>query len=109
MSINLQDFIKEQIKARPIEAKITRKVVRALKAAGTPVVKTWDGYESEKVETMQDVLEQAFNLDEVYLYTADGSWVRLVMGNEYDLICDYTTDLEDALQPVNDWIEKNQD
>lgn len=109
MSINLQDFIAEQIKARPVEAKITRKVVRALKAAGKPVTRVFDGYEMVSVQTERDVMEQVFNLDEARLYTADGSWVFLVMGNEWDLICDYTTDIEDVLKPVNDWIADNED
>lgn len=108
MTINLQEFIAEQIKARPIEAKIVRKVVRALKAAGTPVVKTWDGVETTKVSTEKDIMTEAFNLDEVWLYTADGSWVRLTMGNEWDLITDYTLSLEEVIEPVSEWIDKAQ-
>jgi hypothetical protein len=33
--------------------------------------------------------------------------VFLVGGNEYDMISDYTIDLEAALKPVFAWIEKN--
>lgn len=98
--------IAQQIKRRPIEARIVRKVVRALKAAGTPVVKTWDGFEWVEVRTEREVLETVFNLDEVRLYTADDGWVYLVMGQDWDTLCDWTMDLDEALMPVNDYIMK---
>ena len=107
--MELQDYIAQQIKARPVEATITRKVIRALKAAGKPVTHVFDGGEMVEVRTEQDILTEVFNLDDSYLYTADGSWVRLTGGNEYDMVCDYTTDLEEALKPVDEWIEKNED
>ena len=107
--MELQDFIAEQIKARPVEAKITRKVIRALKAAGKPVSHVFDGGEMVAVRTEQDVLTQVFNLDDSYLYTEDGSWVRLIGGNEWDMICDYTLDLEEILEPVSIWIGDNED
>lgn len=104
-----REFITRAIKANPVEARITRKVVTAL--AGTnPIVKVRDsegGY--VRVSTVQDVLDQVFNLEWCYLTTADGAWVMLVSGNDYDMISDYTTDLEDALAPVNAWVEKNRD
>jgi len=106
-TFDFKAFIDEGIASRPIEARIVRKVVRALKAAGNPVVKVDDGEEHIAVTTERDVLDQAFNLDELHLYTANGGWVFLVMGNEWDVICDYSISLEDALQPVNDYIDKN--
>lgn len=96
-------FIDEAIENSPIEARLTRKVIRALKDAGTPVVEVFDGYETEKVTTERSIMEQVFNLDECFLKTADGSWVRLTLGNEWDVITDYTTNLEDALKPVFDY------
>ena len=101
---DLQEYIARQIERRPIEARIIRKIVRALKAAGTPVVETWDGDETVKVRTEREVLEVAFNLDEVRLYTEDGGWVFLVMGQDWDTLTDYTMDLDEALVPVNDYI-----
>ena len=107
--MELQEFIAEQIAARPIEAKITRQVIRALKVAGKPVKFVFDGYEMVPVRTEQDILTQVFNLDESWLYTEDGSWVFLVGGNEWDKISDYTISQEEALEPANEWVRKNED
>lgn len=104
----LEAYIAGQIEARPIEAQIIRKIVSALAEAGTPVTKTWDTVDIERVKTEQEILTVAFNLDEVYLLTGKGSWVRLTMGEEWDLICDYTTNLEEALKPVMEWIARNE-
>jgi len=101
--MDLKAFIAEAIKNNPVEAQIVRKVIKALTDAGTPVVQVFDGEETEKVKTTQDILDIVFNLDEAWLETESG-WVRLTMGNEWDTICDYTLNLEEALKPVNDWI-----
>lgn len=105
----LDRYIASQIEARPVEANIIKRVYNTLKAAGKPVAKTWDTVDIERVNSLEETYTIAFNLDEVYLIVKTGSWVRLTMGEEWDLICDYTTDLEDYLKPVFDWIEKNQD
>ena len=107
--INLDEYIARQIAARPVEATLVRKIVRALKAAGTPVVKGYDGEEFEKLTTEKSVLDFAFNLDEFRLYTADGAWVFVVMGQGAEGLTDYSLDLEDALEPLSDWIDKNMD
>lgn len=107
--MNLQDFIAKQIAARPLEATLVRKIVRALKAAGDPIVKIYDGEEFVKVKTEQDVLNEAFNLDGLRLHTASGSWVYLVMGQGVEALADYTIDLEEALEPVSVWIDKKMD
>jgi hypothetical protein len=52
-----------------------------------------------------DVVHLAYNLDEFHLYTKSGAWVYFIMGQDYDAIADYTMSIEDALQPVNDWIQ----
>ena len=101
---NFQEFINRQIAKNPIEARIVRKIVKALKDAGNPVVSVWDGEEDNPVTTKRDVLEQVFNLDQAHLYTKDGGWVFVVMGNEWDVLSDYTVSLEEALKPVNDYI-----
>lgn len=103
---NFEQWITEAIESHPIEAKIVRKVVRALKAAGTPVISVWDGEDSTPVKTEKEILRLVFNLDSAHLYTANG-WVFLVNGEEWDMLNDYTVNLEDALKPVNDWINKN--
>lgn len=85
------------------EAKIVRRVVRALAAAGTPVVAVWDGEEETPALAETRVVELAADLDQLHLYTASGSWVFIVNGNDWDALSDYTTDLEPALGPVCDW------
>lgn len=105
--MEFQAFINREIAARPIEADIVRRVIAALAEAGTPVVNVWDGVESTPVVTERDIMEQVFNLDEAYLYTTSGAWVRLVMGNEWDLIADYLISLEEALDPVQKYIAQN--
>jgi hypothetical protein len=106
--MDFQAFINKAIADNPIEAKLVRKVVRALAKAGHPVSSVWDGVETTSVRTERDIMEQVFNLDEAFLQTEDDNWVRLTMGNEWDVITDYTTDLEAALQPVSDYIDKHQ-
>ncbi|QDP44111.1 hypothetical protein SEA_MCGALLEON_60 [Microbacterium phage McGalleon] len=106
-TFDFQQFIDEAIKSAPVEAKLTRKVYRALRAAGNPVVKVWDTVESTPVKNEREMLEQVFNLDIAYLVTENESWVMLVRGNEWDLISDYTTDAEPDLQSVFDYIEKH--
>lgn len=103
----LTDWTRKGIAHMPIEARMIRLVVKSLKAAGTPVVKVWDSEEWEDTPTRDDVLNAAFNLDECFLYTESGSWVRIVMGNDIDCVVDYTLDLEEALAPVDAYWEKH--
>jgi hypothetical protein len=98
--------IAQAIADRPIEARILRKVYRALNSAGTPITRVWDGEEWAPITGCTEFLNLAFDLDELRAYTAEGSWVFLTMGEEWDVICDYTVDLEDALTPVSDYIER---
>jgi hypothetical protein len=102
----LDAFIDRAIKQSPIEARIIRKIVKALKEAGNPVVSVWDGEEDNPVKTKRDIMVQVFNLDQAHLYTKEGGYVFVVMGNEWDTLSDYSMSLEDALKPVNDYIMK---
>lgn len=92
----------------PVETKIVRKVIRALKAAGTPVVAIWDTEEISYATLERDLMELVFNLDEAWLVTEDGGWVRITLGDEWYAITDYTLDLEAALAGVEAWITKNE-
>lgn len=107
MATDLKTFIDKAIEQNPIEAKVIRKIIRALKASGTPVVSVWDTEQDNPVKTERDIMEQVFNLDVAYLYTESGAWVMVVMGNEWDVISDYTLSLEAALKPVNDYVTSN--
>jgi len=106
-TFDFKTFIDEAIAASPIEAKLTRKVYRALRAAGNPVVKVYDGGEYVPVKNEREMLEQVFNLDMSWLFTENDDWVMLVRGNEWDLISDYTVAAEPDLQSVFDYIEKH--
>lgn len=105
-STQTQRFIEAQIAARPIEVGIIRRIWEALEDAGTPIVTVWDGEERTDVYDLEGVFELAFNQDEVWLETKRGN-IFLTMGEEWDIICDYHTSLEDALKPVNDYVEAN--
>ena len=104
-TFDFKAFIDNNIKNSPDEANLLRKIIRALKAAGTPIVQVYDGEEFVPVRTERDIFEQVFNLDEAYLYTAEGSWARFINGEGFEALCDYSLSLEDALQPVSDYID----
>jgi hypothetical protein len=97
-------FIKDNMAAHPAERKIIRKLWKAFKDAGDPIVAVWDGEEETKVSTLEEVNRCAFNLDQFHLYTKSDGWVFIVMGNEWDALSDYTLDLEEAIKPVEDYI-----
>ena len=109
--MDIQNYIAEQIKARPIEATLVRKVYKALKKAGTPVVKGYDREEWVSFKSEKDVLDFAFNLDEFFLYTEDGAMVWIIMGQGAEGLTDYSVSLEEAFEAygLNDWIDKNMD
>ena len=48
-------FIDDGIAAHPVEARIIRKVYKALAKAGTPIVSTWDREESVPVSNIREV------------------------------------------------------
>lgn len=103
----LDAFIKECMEHNHIEAKIVRKIIRALKAAGNPVVSVFDFEEDVPVRTEREIFREVFNLDESYLRTKSGAYIWIVLGNEWDCIIDYNVSLEDTLKPINEWIEKH--
>lgn len=96
-----------QMHYNPVEAKIVRKVIRALKKAGTPVTMVFDGEEKTPVRTEREAMAEVFGLDMAWLMTEQGSWVMIVIGNRWDAISDYTIDLEAALADVNAWTMAN--
>lgn len=103
----LDAFIDRQIEARPVEKQILTKLWKALDKAGNPIVSVsgWHNEDDEKVSSLREFFVQAFNLDEMVAHCKAGNGVALVMGQDYDMIADYSVSLEDALKPVNDWLE----
>ena len=111
----LSDYAAQQVKERPVEAKLVLRILRALDAAGMPVTEVYDGEERHRIFKVNTaprwwhesaVLNHAMGLDEVWLSTASGATVYLVMGQHFECLTDYTTDLEDALAPVFAWIDR---
>lgn len=58
-----------------------------------------------------DILAAMFTTDEDWLFIMDGvkdiGWVRFIYGNDgYDVVNDYTTNLEELMRPANELAEK---
>lgn len=94
------------------ERAVCRKLIRALHAAGYKLrVVSTDDYETKVGEGEAGLMRALFNLDDAFLvpHTVCGTphgWVRLVFGNDgWDVVSDYTTDLEPVLAPVNDYAD----
>jgi hypothetical protein len=93
--------------SRFIEERILNKIVKSLRDAGNPVVSVWNGEENIPATTNKAISEEVFSVDECHLYTKDDSWIFLVCGNDWEMLTDYTINLETALKPVDDYINKN--
>lgn len=95
-----------------LEATIVKKTVKVLLDAGYKL--RIDDSESvrprEATDSATTILAELMETDDEYMEAfKDGkrSWVRFVYGNDgYDVISDYTVDLEDVLQPVNAYTDK---
>mgnify|MGYP003543389815 CR=1 FL=1 len=90
----------------PVEAKIARKLAREMKKARNDIVSVWyepDGSEKVEVNGENEILNAIFAVDICWLVTKTGAWVFFIIGNAYDAISDYTTDLEPIMDPVLDW------
>ncbi|EGC2886881.1 hypothetical protein H8593_004264 [Salmonella enterica subsp. enterica serovar Give] len=93
-----------------IERRIARATAKALIAAGYKVA-VFDGEEIalQATDSERDIIGAMFSTDEDYLfvYPADSNerigWVRFIYGNDgWDVINDYTTNLESCLQAANE-------
>ena len=91
-----------------VEHDIVTRVVDALLAAEYVVFV--EG-ESTKEATREQTLALLFDLDDAYLSVqqrsgASEGWIRFVFGNDgWDVVSDYTTNLENVLKPVNDYAD----
>lgn len=103
---NLTLYINRAIASNPIEAAMLARLYKAAEDAGDPIVSVDDGGENVEVTTIREVYDNVFNLDESRLYTERGRMVYIVMGNEpYELFCDYSSSLEDIINPISEWAE----
>lgn len=108
------------IKARQaIEKRIVRRVIKSVLAAGYYVSLNNGGEEDEyRGNVRKDILKEMFATDDEHLYlftqqqALDGykkpsGWVYFVYGNDgWDVICDYTVNLEKVLTEANALAEK---
>lgn len=101
-------FIDENMEHNHIEADVVKRIIAAFADAGNPIVGVDDREEVTPVNGEREILEQVFNLDECWLFPEGGGWVRIVLGNEWDCVVDYTTSLDDTLATVNEYIDRHQ-
>lgn len=99
-----------------VEQDIVTKLVDALLKAGY-VLRVNDGEDSypEATQDRATVLEQLGEVDDEHIEVGTPvtsgkpkrvGWIRLVYGNDgYDVISDYTTNLEEVLKPINDYAD----
>lgn len=99
-----------------IEKKIAKKILAALVAAGY-LVRIHDGEEWAGKRTADDkeAFKQMFSTDDdlIAVYKPDEkehfAWIQLIYGNcGFDVIHDYTTNLEDLVKPIMDYAETIQ-
>jgi len=93
------------------ETLIARKAVRCLLDAGYSVG-VYDG-EATALKPTTDrraIYNAMASTDEDWLLAdrngQEAGWVRLIYGNDTDLISDYTVSLEDAIKPACEYAEK---
>jgi len=108
---------KEIAKRQRIERAIVRRTVKDALAAGY-TLDVDDGGEDLAVEgakTLKATLDALLNTDEDYLIlrrleSGAKGWVRFVYGNDgWDVICDYSVNIEDVLAGANALAERYEE
>lgn len=83
-------FDREEWLARAMkspQATATRKVFRACKRAGDPVVSVWDGEDDNPVSTETGAMEVVVSVEFSRLYLESGASILVVGGNESETDC----------------------
>lgn len=92
-----------------IEKQIAKKTIEVLLAASYRLmVNDWEEDVTDVIDNADELFKAMFTTDGDYLLVFNATdeehrigWIQFVYGNDgYDVICDYTTNLEDILQPV---------
>ena len=92
------------------EKRIIRRIVRDALAKGW-TVSVNDGEEWTLKESSDEkvILGAMQTTDEDQLMLRENGekrgWIRLIYGNGEDVICDYSTALDEFVAPINEWIE----
>lgn len=115
---NLSDIADRNVRIRAsIERRIVRKTVDALLAAGYALQTDQGGGELTPATPTRDrevIFDALVETDDEHLLATKGDeqqgvkhtkgWVYFVYGNDgWDVISDYTTNLEQVLEPVNEY------
>lgn len=72
-----------------IERKIVAGYLRAVARVGFRVLHVFDGDDRVKTRTRNDVMDAIFAVDEAWVVYQGGLWMRFVLGNGEDVLCDY--------------------
>lgn len=93
-----------------VELAIVRAVIQAFRDNGLPSITVDDGEEiHESFDNDNQIVVALFAVDESRLVSGQ-SWVFFVFGNDgWDVICDYSIDLERMMEPIELWIEKQRE
>jgi hypothetical protein len=96
-----------------VERRVIRAAVQGLLAAGYEVSVYDEEDESERAAKLNATMQKIMTTDEDYLFvyrpgaTEKTGWVRLVYGNDgWNVINDYTTNLEEELKKANEVADK---
>lgn len=108
-----------------VEQKIVRKIVKALLKAGYFLrtdEQTHDPRPNIPTDSAEEILKEMMEVDDEFLGVwkpqditlgmtgRPMGWVRFVYGNDgWDVISDYTTNLEAIIDPICDWVSKTYD
>lgn len=92
-----------------VAVKASRKIIRAFKKAGDPIVKVWDG-EEYITGNERDLLEAVHSVDYSSLYTESDGFICIVAGNESEADCvyDWTMSIDGIMHTVN-LLEERED
>lgn len=108
-----------------IELRVVRKLLAVFLTEGWKVtVDAERGYDGDgrllASSDVEEIVRNAFQYDDCHLFfhrpqqtkfLSGGridcvGWVRLVFGNDgWDVISDYSTNLEEKLKPINEWVD----
>jgi hypothetical protein len=95
--------------ASSVERKIVGKLVTDLLAAGFPLsVNDGEEITVKKSTNPNEIYAALSSTDQDYLvvHTKGNPWIRLVWGNDHDVISDYLTSLNSYIEPVEEFAEK---
>jgi hypothetical protein len=99
---------------RKIEKRIVRKYLKALVDAGY-ALEVDDGGDFDEIHpattNVTEALENVWAVDDAHVFTVkqgkSRGWLYFVMGNApYEVLNDYTVNLEEVLAPVNEYAEQ---